>query len=126
MLNPFYILPADGTDYLEQRDFYMKKRTITDYALNIGFLTRYSLSDYWSSYFLFSTGPDYIDRATERQAKGFAFSNVISLGMAYNTGRIRFELGPGIRHVSNANTHFPNGGYNSSTIDCGITCSLKK
>jgi hypothetical protein len=126
MLNPYFIKASDGSDYLAQREYYMQNRIITDYALNIGFVTRYNFNNIWSTYFLFSTGPTWIDRDTERQAKGFAFSNVLSIGMAYNSGRFRFEMGPGVRHVSNANTHFPNGGHNSSTLDFGITYLLQR
>jgi hypothetical protein len=126
LLNPYFIQPSDGSDYLFQREYYMQKRTITDYALNIGFVTRYNFNDKLSTYFLFSTGPTWLDSATERQAKGFAFSNVLSIGVAYNTNRFRFEFGPGVRHVSNASTHFPNGGHNSSTLDFGITYLLGK
>ena len=126
LLNPDFIQPSDGPDYLQQRDYYMQKRTIKDYALNIGFVSRYNFNKSWSIYLIISTGPTYIDAETERQAKGFAFSNLISAGAAYTAGRLRFEIGPGVRHVSNANTHYPNGGHNSSTLDAGITWSFGK
>jgi hypothetical protein len=126
MLNPYFIMPSDGSDYLQQRAYYMQKRQIIDCALNIGLMTRYNFNEIWSTYFLFSTGPTWLFEETERQAAGFAFSNVLSIGAAYNTGRLRFEFGPGVRHVSNANTHRPNGGHNSSTLDFGVTYSLHK
>lgn len=126
MLDTNFILPSGGADYKQQRAYYMQKRQIIDCALNIGLMTRYNFNEKWSTYFLFSTGPTWINKRTERQAAGFAFSNVLSIGAAFNTGRLRFEFGPGVRHVSNASTHLPNGGHNSSTLDFGITYSLHK
>jgi Lipid A 3-O-deacylase (PagL) len=126
LMNPYFIMPSDGPDYLQQREYYMQKRTIKDYALNIGIVSRYNFNSIWSIYLIISTGPTYLDSGTERQAKGFAFSNLISAGGAYTTGRLRFEIGPGVRHVSNANTQHPNGGHNSSTLDAGITWAFGK
>jgi hypothetical protein len=125
MLNPDFILPTGGVDYMAERVMFMKERTINEYALNIGLVTRYNFNKNFSSYLLLSTGPMYTDKETERLAQGFAFSNLISLGLGYSTGRLRFQFGPGIRHVSNANTHFPNGGHNSSTLDGGVTFLFK-
>jgi hypothetical protein len=126
LLNPYFIQPSDAPDYLHQREYYTQHRTITDFALNIGVVTRYNFNKHLSSYFLFSTGPTWLNTRSERQANGFAFSNVLSVGIAYKTGKFRFEFGPGVRHVSNANTHYPNGGHNSSTLDFGIAYTIGK
>ncbi len=125
MLNPQFIPANPSIDYEGLRKHFMQRREINEYVINIGLVTRYNFSNVFSAYLLISTGPGWVDKDTERLASGFAFSNLISAGGALTEGRFRFELGPGIRHVSNANTHFPNGGHNCTTLDCGVTFSFK-
>lgn len=124
LLTEDFVQPKDGPDYLEQRKIFMKKKTITEYALNVGMQIRYSIREKFSLFVLVSTGPMISDTATERLAKGFAFSDIIAIGAAYKTGRIMFEIRPGLRHVSNANLKKPNSGHNSTNIDFGISVSL--
>jgi hypothetical protein len=124
LLNEYYVQPKDGTDYLEQREIFTKEKTITEYVLNVGFLIRYDPKESFSFFVLGSIGPTYSDTKTERLARGFAFSDVLAIGVAYKTGRIMFEISPGIRHVSNADLKYPNSGHNSSNIDFGISVFL--
>lgn len=124
LLNKDFIQPSDGPDYLQLRELYTQKRSYKEYTLNIGFLTRYSFNKSLSTFILVSIGPLYSSIATERLAKGFAFSDIIDLGLTYRIGKISLDLRPGIRHVSNADTQTPNSGHNSSTISLGISYSL--
>jgi hypothetical protein len=124
---PDYVTEAEyGPDYLELRSIYLQMRTINEFALNIGIVSRYNFSPAFSSFLLISTGPLYGDKQTERLAKGFAFSDVVAIGTGYNLGRIRVEFRAGLRHVSNLNLHHPNKGHNTSTLDLGLTYLLKE
>jgi hypothetical protein len=124
LLNEYYVQPKEGADYLQQRERFTKEKTISEYALNIGFLVRYDLIKNFSFFVLGSIGPMISDTETERVAKGFAFSDIITVGMAYKAGKIMVEVRPGLRHVSNANLQYPNSGHNSSNIDFGISFFL--
>jgi hypothetical protein len=124
LLNEYFVQPKDGADYLEKREIFMREKTIMEYALNVGMLVRYIPEDKLSFFILGSIGPMISDTETERLAKGFAFSDVIALGVAYKTGKMMFEIRPGLRHVSNANLQKPNSGHNSSNIDFGISFFL--
>jgi hypothetical protein len=124
LLNEYFIQPKDGADYLELREIFTKEKTITEYALNVGMVVRYNVKERLSFLFLGSIGPMISDTETERLAKGFAFSDIVALGVAYNVGKITFEIRPELRHVSNANLKKPNSGHNSSNVDIGISVSL--
>ena len=124
LLNEFYIQPVDGADYLQQREILTKEITITEYAFNAGFVFRYTPKNKFSIYILAGVGPMYSDTRTERLAKGFAFSDVGAVGFCYRTGKLMFEIRPGVRHVSNADLKMPNAGHNSSNIDFGISLFL--
>jgi hypothetical protein len=124
LLSANFIQPDFGLDYMEQREIFTQRRTITEYAFNVGVLVRYSLKKRISFFIFGSTGPMFSDTATERLARGFAFSDIVDLGVAYKVGKIMFELKPGVRHVSNLDTKFPNSGHNSSNIDFSISVSI--
>jgi len=124
LLNEYFVQPEWGADYLEKREIFMQEKTITEYAFNIGLQVRHNFNDRISIFILGSTGPMYSDTETERLAKGFAFSDIFAIGISYTAGKFMFELRPGVRHVSNLNTQFPNSGHNSSNIDFGISVIL--
>jgi hypothetical protein len=124
LLNEYFIQPDRGSDYLEQREFFAKEKTITEYVLNVGIVVRYNAKERLSFFVLGSLGPMISDTETERLAKGFAFSDIIAIGMGYKVGKVMFEISPGLRHVSNANLQKPNSGHNSSNIDFGISLFL--
>jgi hypothetical protein len=124
LLNEYFVQPKDGTDYLEQRKIFTQEKTITEYVLNAGFQVRYCIKPGLSLSLIGGIGPIYSDTETERLARGFAFSDVVAIGMAYKTGKLMFEIRPGLRHVSNADLKYPNSGHNSSNIDFGISVFL--
>ncbi len=123
LLNPYYVQPSWGADYLAQRVRYARGVQITEYVLNAGLVGRYSPTRRMSLFLLVSTGPMYSDAATERLAKGLAFSDILACGVGYRLGGLLLELRPGLRHVSNAHTQDPNGGYNTVTIDLAVWSS---
>jgi hypothetical protein len=121
LLNEYFIQPEWGPDYLEKRVYFMEGVSIREYALNIGLQARYLVSDRIGLFALGSIGPMISDTKTERLAKGFAFSDIISLGVSYKCKKLLFEIKPGLRHVSNANLKKPNSGHNSSNIEFTIS-----
>lgn len=124
LLNEGFVQPDYGPDYLLKRVIYMKPKIITEYVLNIGIVIRYNLNDTFSCFLFGSIGPTYSDTDTERMTKGFAFSDIAAFGIALNTKIFTFEIRPGVRHLSNADIRYPNCGYNSATIDFGISYKL--
>lgn len=124
LLNEFFLQPKDGADYLEQRIRFTTERTITEVALNAGVVFRYNVNEKIGLFFLGSVGPMLSDNSTERLKGGFAFSDILEAGISYNTGKMMFEIKPGVRHTSNANLRQPNSGHNSSTIGFGLSFYL--
>ncbi len=124
LINEFYVQPKEGDDYLEQRERFTKKKSITEAALNVGIVLRYNANSNFGFYIIGSVGPMISDNETERLAKGFAFSDIVAAGVTYRKGNTIFEIRPGVRHVSNANIQLPNSGHNSTNIDLGISFIL--
>ena len=96
-------------------------RTLKEYGLNIGIVSRLMISQVISTYFLGSTGPLYINSHTSRMKNGIGFSNNFCLGFTVQVKKMRFDIRTGIRHVSNAGLNSPNRGYNSSITEMGIS-----
>jgi hypothetical protein len=89
--------------------------------LNLGIILRKPISKSINVFFLASTGPMISDGETERLAKGFAFSNVLALGICFKAQKIEIEIRPNIRHVSNAGLSSPNIGFNTKNIEFGFS-----
>jgi len=126
LLNEYFVKPDEYPEYEALRIEYSKEKTIREYAFNIGILIRLFLNDKVSLFFLGSVGPMFSDTRTERMARGFAFSDIAAIGAGFHAKNFLFELRPGVRHVSNANIQWPNSGYNSLTLDFGISYLLLK
>ncbi len=118
--NYFFVTP-DEPDYLEKRALFTQRRTFTEYVFNIGFLVRKPIYHKLDSYLLLSIGPSIINKASERLAKGFAFSDNLALGLNYDIQQhITLDLRGVLRHVSNADLQLPNGGYNTLNFEIGL------
>lgn len=124
LLNKYYVQPNDGDDYLEKREEFTKIKQLNEYVLNLGFLARYKLFNSFSTYILGSVGPMYSDTNTERMNAGFAFSDIIALGLSYQIKAIFIDFRYSMRHVSNANLSLPNNGYNSMNFEFGFAYQL--
>lgn len=124
LLNKYYVQPNDGDDYLEKREEFIKIKQLNEYVLNLGFLARYKLLNSFSTYILGSVGPMYSDTNTERMNAGFAFSDIIALGLSYQIKAIFIDFRYSMRHVSNANLSLPNNGYNSMNFEFGFAYQL--
>lgn len=124
LLNKYYVRPDSGDDYLEKRLEYTSKKQIKEYVLNMGLLAKYNIFKNLGTYVLGSVGPMYFDTNTERMNEGFAFSDILGLGITYKIKRIYLDIRYSIRHVSNLNMSLPNNGLNSTNIEFGLTYTL--
>jgi hypothetical protein len=88
--------------------------------LNLGI----ALTDWDMISLLAGAGPHYISVETERQAKGFIFSDNFLLAYRRKLllGREPFEISvySGFRHISNASLKQPNGGIDNIMIGLGF------
>ena len=77
---------------------------------------------------MLGSGPHYINAQTQRQAKGFIFSDNLAAGIrlplpAHLAGE--FNIQYRLRHISNAGLKSPNGGINNGFLVVGFTRALK-
>lgn len=103
----------------ELRAKFMPLKSINEYVLNVGMVYRRYLNLHSSVYATLNSGPMYIDTETERLKKGFAFSDILSVGYNYKIKKISFDAKCMIRHASNANMQMPNFGLNSVGFEVG-------
>ncbi|CAM4417326.1 acyloxyacyl hydrolase [Flavobacterium terrigena] len=108
----------------ELRAKYMRLKTINEYALHLGLVYRRYFNLNSSIFATLNTGPMYIDTDTERLKKGFAFSDVLSVGYNYRIKKLSFDAKFMFRHASNANLQKPNYGLNSSGFEIGAYYEL--
>lgn len=123
LINLYFVKP-DDPDYLAKREKYTKLKDINEYVLGVGFLIRKPISKSFSIYALASIGPMITDTETERLTKGFAFSDVLSLGISFKTKQLVFDIRPSLRHNSNAGLQISNAGFNTKNIEFGIAIPL--
>lgn len=123
LLNFYFVTPEDS-DYIEKRERFTKLKKLNEYALGVGLRIRKSWSKSLGTYFLASVGPMIIDTETERLSKGFAFSDVLALGVTFKIDKIEFDIRPSLRHISNAGLQGSNAGFNTSNVEFGISFPL--
>ncbi|WP_416443049.1 acyloxyacyl hydrolase [Leeuwenhoekiella sp. A16] len=117
----FYFVYTD-----EEREEFMQERRINQYVLSVSFVVRREVFDFLDAYAQLSVGPEYIDRHSERLAKGLAFADELAIGLSFKTFKsLRIDIQPSFRHVSNANLQKPNSGYNSLNIETGLTYTFR-
>jgi hypothetical protein len=120
LINHYFITP-DDPDYIEKRERFSKKYAINQYVLNLGLVIRKPISKSLSFFVLGSFGPMISTGETERLAKGFAISNVLTIGISCKLKRFEFDIRPNLRHVSNAGLSSPNIGFNTKNIEFGAS-----
>lgn len=103
----------------ELRAKFMQPKSINEYVLNVGVVYRRYLNLNSSLFATLNSGPMYIDTDTERLKKGFAFSDILSVGYNYRIKKLSFDAKFMFRHASNANLQMPNFGLNSSGFEIG-------
>ena len=123
LLNLYFVTP-DEPNFEERRERFTKLKDIREYVLHVGFIVRKPLSKQISIYVLGSVGPMFTDTETERLSKGFAFSDVLGLGISWKAKHVILDLRPNIRHNSNAGLQNSNAGFNTLNCDFGVVFEL--
>ena len=123
LLNLYFVKP-DEENFEAKRAAYTQLKDITEYVLGVGFLVRKPLSKQISVYLLGSIGPMITDTETERLSKGFAFSDVLSLGVTLHYHSLSLDIRPSIRHTSNAGLQGLNAGFNTFNFESGLVYRL--
>ncbi|ESU30062.1 hypothetical protein FLJC2902T_05550 [Flavobacterium limnosediminis JC2902] len=123
LLNKYFVQP-DEPDYEALREEYTQLKDVNDYILNIGIIVRTPISKEFSVYVLGSIGPMITDTQTERLSEGFAFSDVIALGLSLKISTVYFDVRPSLRHVSNGGFQGSNSGYNTKNIEFQFSFAL--
>jgi hypothetical protein len=126
LLNIQYITP-DQENYLEKRQEFIQSKKINLYGIEFGFAIKKQILNKLDLQGNISLGFNYIDKRTERLAKGFTFNENFSLGLSYEIMSNSFiYLGSNIfGHVSNLDFQKPNDGYNILGFEIGYSFILK-
>ncbi len=125
LTNRWYKLDERDDIYARKIDQFSEPKKIREYVLNIGLEIARQIGSHFTIYGLTSIGPMYSDTETERLARGFAFSDILGIGITYQFSVLRIGMRGSIRHVSNANLKFPNNGHNSSNLELTIAYLIK-
>ncbi len=120
----FYFVTPDEPNYLQKRETFTKLTNIKEYVLGVGFIVRKPISKMLSVYMIISSGPMITNSETERLSKGFAFSDVLSLGISLKMDKVTFDVRPNLRHISNAGIQKSNAGFNTKNIEFGFSFPL--
>ncbi len=121
LLNKFFVQEFNyGENFLEFRERFMKPKTISFFAFEIGFQLRREIFSALHFEFTAGLGAGYIDTETERVARGFTFLENLSFGLALPLKSNEIYLGFLFNHISNFNTQIPNSGYNSLGWELGF------
>ena len=123
LLNLFFIKPTEP-NFEEQRELFTQKRSYEEYALNLGLSYAYEFTNQVSIYGLLSVGPMIATADTERQRKGFSFSDILGMGAHYTLNPVIIDIRFTLRHVSNANLNAPNNGHNTAGFELGVSYKL--
>ncbi len=93
-----------------------------EFGANVGIQYSYPITKAISVYTLMSVGPHYMSAYTSVQSQGFLFSDNLGIGtILYPTETWAINFGFKIRHISNAETHWPNHGINTFNYLIGIS-----
>ena len=119
LINEQYITP-DQEDYQEKRREFTKPKTFNIYALEFGVSASKQILSKLAIETSISLGFSFVNKRTERLAKGFTFIENFSLGLNYTLLKNQFiYFGGYFGHVSNLDINKPNDGYNSLGYQIG-------
>lgn len=125
LINEQFVTP-NQENYIEKRIEFMQKKGINLFgvALGISYEKPIALKTYIRA--MLSLGFNHIDTRSERLAKGFTFSESLSLGIEHQLNKkAAIYLGTSFGHVSNLNFQLPNDGYNILGIELGYSILWK-
>lgn len=124
LLNLWYVTP-EQEGFRAKREEFLEFKTMNLYGLEFGFSTYRKISTKLLVNATASLGFMYINKRSERLAKGFTFIENFSLGSTYLfSKKIAFYLGANFGHVSNLNFLSPNDGYNILGYEIGLQYQL--
>ncbi len=128
LLNKAFIKPdSEVNNYLAYREKLAQLKTISFYAFEFGFQLRRPIIKDIHLEFTASLGAGYIDFTTERLARGFTFTETLSLGVSKKIDQVEVYTGFSLNHISNFDIQEPNSGYNTLNFEIGFRFSnLKK
>ncbi len=113
----FDFLPHAGGSFINEKYDY-------ELGLNVRICFNFAVSKKDVVGLKFGSGPHFITVNTERQVKGFIFSDnyQFSYRRAFNIAKVPFllDLCFGLRHISNAGIKKPNEGINNVIYGIGI------
>ena len=118
---PLYI-KKDEPNYLERREKFTEGIDFVLAGIEGAIIARKRLSERGYLELSAGLGIAYLEEESERQAKGFTFTETGRVGYSLDTSLGEFFLGYTIMHVSNAGLKNPNGGYDLS----GVTIRYQK
>lgn len=125
LLNPFYIGP-EVPNYLIKRQEFTQLKSIHLYGLEFGVSIQKQFLKVVTAEITVGLGFAYIDKETERLAKGFTFIENGSFGLSFKTShKVSLYIGANIGHVSNFEFKQPNDGYNVVGYELGFRYHLK-
>lgn len=119
----YYYSPSSADP--ENLNEYNSVENITDYSLSFGILMNKPLTKRLAIFISASVGPMITDTYTERLSKGFAFTNVLALGLSLKTRNLLLEVRPNLNHISNAGLQKRNIGYNTLNMEFGVKVPMK-
>lgn len=102
----------------------------TDYEIgaNLGFMFSQMIFKRLLVSVAIGSGPHYVTVDTDRQARGFIFSDNVELGLSYELRKFNtiFNTKLRFRHISNAGIIEPNGGIDNLFLILGVARNLKR
>lgn len=121
LLNKYFV-KSDEPNYEALRETFTKLKKINSYILNIGFIVRTPVCEGLSVYDLGSIGSMFTDTETMHLSDGFAFSDVIALGVPLKMNRkVYFDLRLSLRYISNAGFQGINSGINTMNMEFQVS-----
>lgn len=100
-----------------------------EFGLNTGLMYSRKISRALFMYVMLGSGPHYINAQTQRQAKGFIFSDNIAAGIKLPMPSLlagELNVQTRLRHISNAGLKSPNGGINNLFLVVGYTKPIQR
>ncbi len=119
--DPLYI-KEEEPNYLERREKFTAGVDFILAGIEGVIIARKRLSERGHLELSAGLGIAYLEEESERQAKGFTFTETGRIGYSLDTAVGEFFIGYSIMHVSNAGLENPNGGYDLS----GVTIRFQK
>lgn len=125
LLNEWYVTP-DQDNVQEKIAEFTQLKSMRIYGMEFGFAAKKQILEKLELQGTISLGFMYINKRTERLAKGFTFIENFSLGFSYHVFKKSYlYLGTNIfGHVSNLDFQKPNDGYNIMGIEIGYSFEI--